>query len=212
MHNVPLSTMSHTTSSLAIPSTPSGLTPNTRSEAEAALTHNVLTQTESAAPTTPLPPRQNPLEDIDLGTIDEAKRVYRSPQGPIRTSSSNYTAALAAAHAETSASSELSTDTTDDKSPVQAASGITDGARTASPMSSTIPFPPPGQGVIPLRTGIGSGQAEVVKKARPHGLSLGDLGRRQSWNQQDMKHVASAGLLRKVDGDAGYASGQEEQE
>lgn len=116
--------------------------------------------------------------------MEEAKRLYKLPRSPATASSSDYAAALAAAHAETSASSELSTDTTD---------------------STTL-----GQGVVPLHTGIGSGQAEVVKKARPHGLSLGDLGRKQSWNQQDMKHIASAGLLGKVDGDAGYASGEEE--
>lgn len=72
-----------------------------------------------------------------------------------------------------------------------------------------IPFPPPGQGVVPSYQGIGSGQAEVVKKARNRGLSLGQLGRAPSWSEQDMKHMLQGRLMEQVDGAAGYDSGKE---
>lgn len=186
------------------PGTPSGLTPNTRSEAEAALTHNTFAQTDAAAPTTPLPPRSS-LEDNFPGMsaekgATEAQRAYRRPAGPIRTSSTNYENALREARKQSSASSDLSADTT-------APENITELAKVDSPVSSHVPFPLPGQGVVPLHTGVGSGQADVVKKARPSGLSLGDLGRKQSWNEQDMKHMLQARLMSPVKADAGYDSG-----
>lgn len=78
-----------------------------------------------------------------------------------------------------------------------------------SPRTTTIPFPPPGQGVVPSYAGISSGQAEVVKKTRNRGLSLGQLGKQQSWNEQDMKHVLQGRLMEQVDGAAGYDSGPE---
>lgn len=62
---------------------------------------------------------------------------------------------------------------------------------------------------MPLKIGIGAGQAEALKRARPTGLSLGHLARQQSWSEQDMKHVYSQSLM-VVDGataeDAGYSS------
>ncbi|KAF2684106.1 hypothetical protein K458DRAFT_272917, partial [Lentithecium fluviatile CBS 122367] len=175
------------------PSTPSGLTPNTRSEAEAALTHNIAAQTDSAAPTTPLHENTNP---------NEAQKAYRRPFVPIRTSSTNYEAALREAHHQASASSDLSTDTT------VPADAVTDRAQVDSPLSWMTPFPPPGQGVVPLNTGVGSGQAEVVKKTRSRGLSLASLGRQQSWSDQDMKHLLQGHLMSEVEGKeaAGYGS------
>ena len=62
---------------------------------------------------------------------------------------------------------------------------------------------------MPPKTGIGAGQAEAVRRARPTGLSLGHLGRQQSWSEQDMKHVYSQRLM-VADGaiaeDPGYSS------
>ncbi|KAF2467350.1 uncharacterized protein BDR25DRAFT_336100 [Lindgomyces ingoldianus] len=194
------------------PATPSGLTPNTRSEAEAALTHNSSAQTDSAAPIPAHPPDENAsvevgpsgsntqASDLDDG-IEDAKKAYRRPPGPIRTSSKNYENALREAHKNASASSNLPMDTV--------AENIT-GVRTSSPASTIMPFPPPGQGVVPLLSGVGSGQANAVKRVVPTGLSLGNLGRSQSWNEQDMKHVFSANLMVEVQGDPGYASGAEE--
>lgn len=69
------------------------------------------------------------------------------------------------------------------------------------------------QGVVPLHTGIGAGQAEAVKRVRPTGLSLGDLGRQQSWSEQDMKHVYSQKLMAGGEGgaaDQGYSSAAEQ--
>ncbi|PSN70719.1 hypothetical protein BS50DRAFT_485741 [Corynespora cassiicola Philippines] len=175
------------------PATPSGLTPNTRSEAEAALTLNSVSQTDSAAPTTPLAPGTAYI-------ISEAQRAYRRPPGPLRTSSTNYEQALKKAHEEVSASSDLSADT---KSPVNLVGGPV-GSPTAS-----VPFPPPGQGVVPLHSGVGMQQAEALKRAKPRGMSLGSLARQQSWNEQDMRHVYTAALMGEVKGDAGYSSGTE---
>ena len=70
--------------------TPSGLTPNTRSEAEAIFDFNAMQQTDSAAPT----------ED----GLNEAQRAYKRPGGPIRASSMNYERALAAIRGQASAS------------------------------------------------------------------------------------------------------------
>lgn len=196
------------------PATPSGLTPNTRSEAEAALTHNSMAQTDSAAPTTPLRTLHENMysgmrpsggrahvDDVDDGTT-EAQKAYRRPAGPIRTSSTNYETALRESHRQASVASDLSADT---MAPVD----YTDKAKVESPVSTTLPFPPPGQGVVPLHPGVGSGQAEVVKRARPTGLSLGDLSRKQSWSQQDMRHMLQGQLMSPIKGDAGYDSGTE---
>lgn len=180
--------------------TPSGLTPNTRSEAEAALALNTIRQTDSAAPTTPLPASSNENTSTGLDD-DEAKRSYRRTPAVHGPSSANYAAALAAAQAETSASSDLSTNTVEQQP-----------TPTQSPFPSSVTSLPIGRGVVPLHTGIGSGQAEVVKRARPTGLSLGDLGRKQSWSQQDLKHIVNAELMSRVEGDAGYGSGVEGKE
>jgi hypothetical protein len=176
------------------PATPSGLTPNTRSEAEAALSLNSTSQTDSAAPTTPLPHTENG---------NEAQKAYRHPLGPIRTSSTNYEAALRDAHKQASASSDMSTDT------AVPMTDMTNLTKVDSPLSSTMPFPPPGQGVVPLHTGIGSGQSDVVKKVRPSGLTLGDLGRQMSWSEQDRRHLMQGGLMSAIKEDAGYGSGHE---
>lgn len=97
--------------------------------------------------------------------------------------------------------SDLSDDTT-------AAEETTGLAKVQSPVNG-IAFPPPGQGVVPSYEGIGSGQAEAVRKARNRGLSLGQLGRAPSWNEQDMKHMLQGRLMEQVDGAAGYDSGTE---
>jgi hypothetical protein len=155
--------------------------------------------------------------------LTEAQRSYRRPAGPVRTSSTNYEKALLEARKQSSVSSDLSLETTRTN---DSATGGTSGANTnttsgiASPTSST-PFPPaldldsidPKQGVVPLNPGIGHGQQEAIKKARGRGLSLGMLGRQQSWNEQDMKHVYSAGWMGEVKGEGvatGYESGRAE--
>ncbi|KAF2639722.1 hypothetical protein P280DRAFT_453744 [Massarina eburnea CBS 473.64] len=174
--------------------TPSGLTPNTRSEAEAALYHNTTAQTDSAAPTTPL--------DTNLA---EAQKAYHQPPSLIRTASTNYETAMHEVHKQASASSEFSTDSAD------SASTMTDAQKMDSPVSATpLTFPLPGQGVVPRHASIGSGQLEIVRKAKPSGLSLGDLGRKQSWSSQDMKHIMQGSLMSPEVGktEAGYGSGR----
>lgn len=188
-----------------IPGTPSGLTPNTRSEAEAALTLNVAAQTDSAAPTTPLPTDENMPPGVDKtyeldDGLTEAQKAYRRPVGPIRTSSTNYEQALRESNQQSSVSSNMSSETV---------GGNITGETVKSPTSTTTPFPPPGQGVVPLQTGVGTSQAEALKRNRPHGLSLGALGRQQSWSEQDYKHAYSATLMGDTKGDPGYGSGTE---
>jgi len=222
----------------AVSSTPSQLTPNTRSEAEAALTANSTAQTDSAAPTTPLSDAAAarfeahlagnlgvsrymaaPLDGAGAGTldgagagtldgagvgtldsagagkaVDEAKLVYRRLPNPTRTSTSNYAEALRA-------SSGIS--------PVETAAP----AAVVEPRStiSTVTISPT-QGVVPLNptnVGVGAGQAEALRRARPMGLSLGNLARKQSWNEQDFKHVNSERLMVKAPEDPGYSSAQE---
>jgi hypothetical protein len=90
--------------------------------------------------------------------------------------------------------------------------GAAEGERDTAIPTKAVPFPlpPPGQGVVPLHTGVGTGQAEALKRARARGLSLGGLGRQPSWSEQDMKHIYSAGLMGDVKkGDAGYGSTDE---
>lgn len=165
--------------------TPSGLTPGTRSEAEEAFTLNAITQTDSAAP------------DPNLS---EAQKAYRRPGIP-RTSSYNYENALRRAQ-QSSVSSDLSTDTVADN--------VTGAGTVASPTSATTPFPPPGQGVVPLNYGhVGAAQGEPIKKTRSRGLSLSALARQQSWNEEDFKHVYSAKLAEETKNDGGYGSGAE---
>lgn len=185
------------------PLTPSGLTPNTRSEAEAALTHNSAAQTDSAAPDPKLVPyfgtsRGSGHSAGDEG-FTEAQKAYRRPGIP-RTSSTNYEMALKKARQE-SVSSNMSAET-------DAHNNMTGGETVASPTTSTVSFPPPGQGVVPLNygVGVGSGQGEALKKTRSRGLSLGALARQQSWNQEDFKRVYNADLLTEPKEDAGYGS------
>lgn len=161
--------------------TPSGLTPGTRSEAEEAFALNATQQTDSAAP--------DPA-------LTEAQKAYRRPGIP-RTSSYNYENALRRAQ-QSSVSSNMSADTVAD-SPT----GV------ASP-TGTTPFPPPGQGVVPLNYGhVGAAQGEPIKKTRSRGLSLSALARQQSWSEEDYKHVYSAKLAEETKQDAGYGSGAE---
>jgi len=161
--------------------TPSGLTPGTRSEAEEAFTLNATAQTDSAAP-----------------DLTEAQKAYRRPGIP-RTSSTNYENALLRAK-ESSVSSDLSTNTlTEDEN-------VTGSATTMSPTGST-PFPPPGQGVVPLNYGhVGAAQGEPIKKTRSRGLSLSALARQQSWSEQDFKNVYTSKLVEETKNDGGYAS------
>lgn len=171
--------------------TPSGLTPNTRSEAEAALTHNSIAQTDSAAP--------DPASITENGT-DEAQRAYRRP-GVARTSSTNYENALRRAQ-EASVSSNMSTDT-------DRADNVTGAEVVASPTSSVTPFPPPGQGVVPLNYGaVGATQGDAIKKTRSRGLSLSSLAQQQGWNEQDFRRVYSSDLMEEPSkNEAGYSSG-----
>ncbi|KAF2818874.1 hypothetical protein CC86DRAFT_151753 [Ophiobolus disseminans] len=166
--------------------TPSGLTPGTRSEAEEAFSLNATQQTDSAAP--------DP-------TLTEAQKAYRRPGIP-RTSSHNYENALRRAQ-QSSVSSDLSTDT------ITEGDNVTGGATVASPTGAT-PFPPPGQGVVPLNYGhVGAAQGEPIKKTRSRGLSLSALARQQSWNEEDFKHVYSAKLAEETKIDGGYGTGAE---
>jgi len=134
--------------------------------------------------------------------IHEARRAYRRPAGLIRTSSANYERALQEFRKQSSVSTTLSSTSVPDSD-----ENIADTTKVDSPLQTTIPFPPPGKGVVPLHTGVGSGQAEAVKRAKPTGLSLGALGRQQSWSEEDFKRVYTSGLMSKVEGDAGYGSG-----
>lgn len=162
--------------------TPSGLTPGTRSEAEAAFELNATTQTDSAAP--------DP-------SLDEAQQAYRRPGIP-RTSSYNYEMALRRAQ-QSSVSSDLSTNT-------ETPENVT-GSTVASPPAGATPFPPPGQGVVPLNYGhVGASQGEPIKKTRSRGLSLGNLAKQQSWNEEDYKHMYSSKLVEDTKPDAGYGS------
>lgn len=197
-----------------IPGTPSGLTPNTRSEAEAALWRNSMAQTDSAAPTTPLasyPPDMgldagagsnaaDPLGQGVDGNVDS--RRSRIPMG---TNPEAYVQALREARKQSTTESDISTHTT------ESSTGAAVNTGASSTPTHSIPFPPPGRGVVPLHTGVGTGQAEAVRKAKPSGMKLGDLGRQASWSEQDMKHVYSAPLLGPPrQEDAGYGSGVEE--
>ena len=165
--------------------TPSGLTPNTRSEAEAAFFQNSLAQTDSAAP--------------DPSLMDEAHKAYRRPGIP-RTSSTNYENALRNAHQQSSVSSDISAGT-------EVPGEVTGEATVASPPSTT-PFPQAGQGVVPLNYGsVGASQTDAAKKSRSRGLSLGGLGRQQSWNEQDYKRLYNAELLNDANKEgSGYDS------
>ena len=120
--------------------TPSGLTPNTRSEAEAAFTSNSVSQTDSAAPD----PRLLPLMGAGGGNErttengpTEAVRAYTGYRRPgmARASSANYENALKRAQ-QASVSSDFSADS-------ETPENVTAGQTVASP-SGTTPFPPPG--------------------------------------------------------------------
>lgn len=166
--------------------TPSGLTPNTRSEAEAIFFQNATKQTDSAAPDPSFVP-------------DEARAAYRRP-GVVRASSANYERALKLAHAQNSASSDLASN-------ADTVGNITNGATVASPSQSS-PFPAPGQGVVPDYNAVGVSQGDSLKKSRSRGLSLGALAQ-QSWNEQDLKRIYNADLMGEVKKDQGYDSGVE---
>jgi hypothetical protein len=164
--------------------TPSGLTPGTRSEAEEAFALNATSQTDSAAP--------DP-------SLTEAQMAYRRPGIP-RSSSYNYENALRRAQ-QSSVSSDMSTDTVTDN---------VSGTNTVASPSSTTPFPPPGQGVVPLNYGhVGAAQGDALKKSRSRGLSLGALARQQSWNEEDYKQMYTAKLVEETKTDGGYGSGPE---
>ncbi len=167
--------------------TPSGLTPNTRSEAEAIFFQNATKQTESAAP------------DPSIAT-DEARRAYRRPD-MVRASSANYERALRMAHAQSSASSDLGTNN-------EYSYNIAGSANVASPSQSS-PFPAPGQGVVPDYSAVGLSHGDSLKKTRSRGLSLGALAQQQSWNEQDYKRLYNADLMAEVKQNSGYDSGTE---
>ena len=165
--------------------TPSGLTPGTRREAEEVFALNATSQTDSAAPDT---------------TITEAQKAYRRPGIP-RTSSANYENALRRAQQD-SVSSDLST-ATDSNENIAAGT-------VASPSSSTVPFPPPGQGVVPLNYGqAGAGPTNSLKKTRSRGLSLGGLAQQQGWSEEDYKRQYAEKLAEDTKPNAGYGTGAE---
>ncbi|KAI8941842.1 hypothetical protein NX059_003041 [Plenodomus lindquistii] len=165
------------------------LTPNTRTEAEAALTLNSITQTDAAGP--------DPSLLADDGS-SEAQKAYRRP-GVLRTSSANYENALRRAQ-QASVSSNMSADS--------GSSGNFDTETVASPTSSTAPFPPPGQGVVPLHYGaVGAASGDSLKKTRSRGLSLSGLAQRQGWSEQDYKRVYNSDLIAEPKENAGYGSG-----
>ncbi|KAJ4376951.1 hypothetical protein N0V86_006389 [Didymella sp. IMI 355093] len=169
--------------------TPSGLTPGTRCEAEAIFFQNATKQTESAAP------------DPSIAT-DEARAAYRRP-GVVRASSANYEKALKMAHAQGSASSDLATH-------AEASDNITGSAQIASP-SQSLPFPAPGQGVVPDYSAVGLTRGDSLKKTRSRGLSLGALAQQQGWSEQDYKRLYNADLMSEVKGNPGYNSSAENQ-
>jgi hypothetical protein len=185
--------------------TPSGLTPNTRNQAEAALTENSALQTDSAAPDPRLLPLMGsgggnePASENGQTEALKAYKGYRRP-GVARASSANYENALKRAQ-EASVSSDFSTD-----SEVPDSNGQT----VASPASMSTPFPPPGQGVVPLNynSPVGLAQGDSHKKSRSRGLSLSGLAQQQGWTEQDYKRIYSADLM-EVDSKnaAGYSSG-----
>ncbi|PVH99305.1 hypothetical protein DM02DRAFT_672788 [Periconia macrospinosa] len=197
----PPTTLLLPTREIPIATTPSGLTPTTRSEAEAALMLNTSAQTDSAAPTNPPSTSFNP-------------NPRRTPAPGITAraaSSTNYENALKEAHMQASAASS-------DLSLTSPSSSSSLPPKIDSPLTSTLPssmppFPAPGEGVVPrVNPGVGvapAGQAEMVRKAKPTGLSLGDLGRKQSWSGQDLKHVMQAPLMGQFaaqDDQKGYES------
>ncbi|USP75493.1 hypothetical protein yc1106_02767 [Curvularia clavata] len=191
--------------------TPSGLTPNMRSQAEEALLANSTAQTDSAAPD----PRLLPLmgsgggneSSTDTNGPTEAAKAYTGYRRPgvVRASSMNYENALKRAQ-EASVSSDFSVDSEGPDS------STTNGQTVASPASMSTPFPPPGQGVVPLNynspVGLPSGDTQH-KKSRSRGLSLSGLAQQQGWTEQDYKRIYSADLM-QVDpkNAAGYSSGQ----
>lgn len=167
--------------------TPSGLTPSTRSEAEAIFFQNATKMTESAAP--------------DSSFVhDEARAAYRRP-GVVRASSANYERALKLAHGQNSASSDLGAN-------AETSGNITNDGTIASPAQSS-PFPAPGQGVVPDYNAVGVSRGDSLKKSRSRGLSLGALAQQQSWTQEDLKRLYNADLMGEVQKDTGYGSGAE---
>ncbi|KAL1651728.1 hypothetical protein SLS61_005391 [Didymella pomorum] len=167
--------------------TPSGLTPSTRSEAEAIFFQNATRQTESAAP------------DPSIAA-DEARVAYRRP-GVVRASSANYEKALKMAHAQSSASSDLASNG-------ETCENITGSAQAVSPSQSS-PFPAPGQGVVPDYSAVGLSRSDSLKKSRSRGLSLGGLAHQQSWSEQDYKRLYNTDLMSEVKATSGYDSGAE---
>lgn len=157
--------------------------------------YNTTTQTDSAAP--------DPASLTENGSTTEAHQAYRRPS-IARTSSTNYQDALkraqqASVSSEMSAESEVPDNTTRET--------------VASPASSSIPFPAPGQGVVPLNYGsVGATATDPIKKTRSRGLSLSGLAQQQGWNEQDYKRVFNSGLMEDPKNDAGYGEGSEQKQ
>lgn len=179
-------------SSLGVPqsdafgdATPSGLTPGTRSEAEAIFFQNATKQTESAAPDSSV-------------TTDEARAAYGRP-GVARASSANYEKALKMAHAHSSASSDL---VLSGENPENS----TGSAQVTSPSLSS-PFPAPGQGVVPDYSAVGLARDDSLNRSRSRGLSLGALAQQQGWSEQDYKRLYNVDLMSEVRASPGYDSG-----
>ena len=178
--------------------TPAGLTPNTRSQAEAALLSNSTAQTDSAAPDPHLVPLMGagggnePSADHGPPEALRAYTGYRRP-GVVRASSTNYENALKRAQ-QASVSSDFSAD-----SELPDGHTVAAGHTVASPPSLSGPFPAPGQGVVPLNynspVGISHADSALHKKSRSRGLSLSGLAQQQGWSEQDYKRIYSADLM-----------------
>jgi hypothetical protein len=134
----------------------------------------------------------NAMAQTDSAAPDptEAQKAYRRPGIP-RTSSYNYENALRRAQQELN-------------------ENIAGAGTVASPSSSTVPFPPAGQGVVPLNYGqVGAVSTDSIKKTRSRGLSLGTLARQQSWSEEDFKRQYAEKLVEDTKPNAGYGTGAE---
>ncbi|KAF2837213.1 hypothetical protein M501DRAFT_1018124 [Patellaria atrata CBS 101060] len=188
--------------------TPSGLTPNTRTEAEAAFTANAEYQTESAAPTTPLVDGtsdgiQSPRTITSTKPPLPSPSTTRRPPIPTR-SGSNYLDAAARYTEDTGESTAAFTGPGGDVDPVLVP-GIAPGLSTALPTQSTTDLPSRSGGAVPsLPTGpdgavsppmspVGASGGSLRRDSKP---SLAQLGRQGSWNSQDLKRQLMGGMLR----------------
>lgn len=168
--------------------TPSLLTPNTRSEAEAAFASNTALQTDSAAPTTPGIEAEKlarlVAQDGDIGDVEAGRRPV-----PQRRTTNNYIDAMVASAGGPETGGTAGNTEEESKSPAPASVPTAGGEGKAESAAS---------GVASDIVGTG----EKMPKA---------FTRQQSWNQQDLKrewHLKQK-LMEKGD-DVGYDSATEQ--